>query len=151
MIRGAMTGQDEIPLPGSDWRNCEKILENNFESVLLFQGGNDKINRNYHIVLAKPEGLAQVSKYGNEIVGHDVKHDFMSVRFKTSFITFCDGNNSGRIAAISISNTDNQISHSYTLDISRANIPCRNSHCEHPTEFHKFNDGNGFFQIKPCA
>ncbi|KAK6186404.1 hypothetical protein SNE40_008445 [Patella caerulea] len=149
-VKLSLKNQDEIPLPGSDWRNTEKLLEANFESVLLFQRGNDDLNRDYHIIFATQESLSFLRKLGN-FIGMDVKHDFMAARFKTTCFTFCDEMNTGRAAAFAICNRETQSAHALSLQLLLANVPCNDPNCDHPSELFIFDDMNGFFTIKPCS
>ncbi|KAK6175289.1 hypothetical protein SNE40_013782 [Patella caerulea] len=149
-VKLSLKNQDEIPLPGSDWRNTEKLLEANYESVLLFQRGNDNLNRDYHIIFATQESLSFLRKLGN-FIGMDVKHDFMAARFKTTCFTFCDEMNTGRAAAFAICNRETQSAHALSLKLLLANVPCNDPNCDHPSELFIFDDMNGFFTIKPCA
>ena len=43
-------GLRDINDVASDWRDTGRMLENNFNRVLLFQRGNKDKNREYHIV-----------------------------------------------------------------------------------------------------
>ncbi|XP_074661727.1 uncharacterized protein LOC141914437 isoform X2 [Tubulanus polymorphus] len=150
-IKLHMKSQDEIPILSSDWRNTEKLLEGNYESVLLFQRGDATLKRNYHIILSDPRSLEHLSNFGQSVIGIDVKHDFNSWKFKTSFVTFADNKNEGRIAAASISSDEGGATHATTIQLVLANTPCKDEKCNHPSEFYIFNDGNGFFRIKPCS
>ncbi|KAG1705494.1 RNA-directed DNA polymerase from mobile element jockey [Nymphon striatum] len=47
VLRSGIIKQDRFPLPGSDWRNGEKILESNLSSTIFFQRGDRSLNRNY--------------------------------------------------------------------------------------------------------
>ena len=85
----------------SDWRDTEKILENNFEKVLLFQRGDKDKNREYHIVLGPEDNLQ----------GYDTKYDFMAARFKTSAVTFCDNQNKGRVDIVGLCNREDTNTH----------------------------------------
>lgn len=39
----------------------------------------------------------------------------------------------------------------FTLQVVRADIPCGNVSCPHPIQLMRFEDGNGFFNYRPCA
>ncbi|XP_076064504.1 uncharacterized protein LOC143038820 [Oratosquilla oratoria] len=150
-VQSAIKIGDDIPLPGSDWRNTEKVLESHTDHVLLFQRGDDSKGRSYHIVLSNGELCKMLKIYGKDYVGYDTKDDFVSVRFSTGLVSFSDAENKGRAAAIGISNSDSEQSHCLNLQILFANIPCSNIQCSHPQDLYIFNDFNGYFFIRPCA
>ena len=137
-------------LTNSDWRNAEIILENNFDSVLLYQRGDANLNRNYHIVLASDGNIRYLEKFG-VICGYDVKHDLNAARFKTSILTYCDSTNKGRIGMAAISNCEISEVHKMQLEITIANMPCHHSNCAHKKHLYIFNDNNGFFHLRLCT
>ena len=145
-----MSPTDSIPIE-SDWRNTEKNLERNCTKVLLFQRGLEGKGRCYHIVLAPNENLHGLAKYGKHVSGFDIKQDFMAARFKTGLLTYCDNQNAGRAAAVSICNTEDFQSQVLTLQIVLGNIPCNDDKCLHQKELYLFNDENGFFWLTPCS
>ncbi|KAK6168861.1 hypothetical protein SNE40_020032 [Patella caerulea] len=113
--------EDDVKIT-SDWRSTENILGNNIESVLFFQRGYSKRNRDYHIVISNESNLKALFQWGKHVMGLDVNHNFMSVRFKTFMYTFCDSYNTGRVAAFAISNNETEMTH--ILQILLANMPC---------------------------
>ena len=137
-------------LTNSDWRNAEIILETHFESVLMFQRGNAQMNRNYYIVLGNNENLGCLEEFGM-ICGYDIKHDLNAARFKTSILTYCESANRGRIGMAAISNCEISKVHKMNLEITMANMPCRDSNCVHEQYLYIFDDNNGFFHLRPCT
>ena len=133
----------------SDWYNAEKILENNFKEVLLFQRGNMDVNREYVVILC-PEFANEILSE-QKLIGYDCKWNFNQARFGTNIVVFPDKSGQGRIGAVNISNSDEHIVHKCTLQFLTANAPCRDKNCQHPKELYIFNDGMGFFHIRPCT
>ena len=135
----------------SDWRKTELILEHNYQDVLLFQRGNNDLNRQYHIVLASEENLNNLRSFGESIIGYDIKQDFNDARFKTGFLTYADTEGWGRTGAISISNVETEQAHKLHLQVVFSNIPCKNKHCQHERQLFIFNDRCGFLWYRPCS
>ena len=112
----------------SDWRDTEKILENNNEKVIL----------------------SCLLDYSGGVVGYDTKYDFMSARFKTTAMTFCDNANKSRLGVVSISNKEDTTTHITNVQMVQANVKC-SIQCTHNQKMYVFNDGDGSFRIRPCA
>ena len=66
----------------SDWQDTERVLEQNYGKVMLFQRGDKNKNREYRTILGPQDNLHCLLKYGRGIVGYDTKYDFMATRFK---------------------------------------------------------------------
>ena len=147
---GPAIGKKDCVGVSSDWRDTEKILENNNEKVILFQRGVSDKNRQYHFILAPEENLSCLLDYSGGVVGYDTKYDFMSARFKTSAMTFCDNANKGRLGMVSISNKEDTTTHITNVQMVQANVKC-STQCTHNQKMYVFNDGDGFFRIRPCA
>ena len=119
--------------------------------VLLFQREDDRLQRDYQIVLSGPQNLECIKNYGKDICGYDHKHDFNAARLKTGSLTYCDLLGKGRVGAISISAYENEGSHTTCWQMVFANLPCDDTSCAHPQKLYIFNDKNGFFHIRPCG
>ena len=135
----------------SDWGDTERILETNFEKVLLFQRGDKDKNREYHIVLGPEDNLYCLLKYSGGVVGYDTKYDFMAARFKTSAVTFCDNQNKGRVGILGLCNREDTNTHTLHFQMMQVNMPCSTTNCTHDGTLHIFNDYNGHFWTRPCA
>ena len=118
---------------------------------MLFQRGDELRGRCYHVVLCREENLKFLSEFGKDVLGYDIKQDFMSARFKTGLVTYSDSCNMGRAAVAGICNKEDEDSHILTFQIALANIPCNDENCSHPKELYLFNDQDGFFTFRPCA
>ena len=55
-----MGAKDEVP-KSFDWRNTEKVIEHNFQNVLLFQRGCSVKKHNYHIIFSSTENLTEIN------------------------------------------------------------------------------------------
>jgi hypothetical protein len=85
------------------------------------------------------------------VCGYDHKQDFNAARLKTAALNYCDLLGKGRIGAVSISNTETEVSHTLSWQIIFANLPCDSDSCSHPQQLYIFDDNNCFFQIRPWA
>ena len=135
----------------SQWENTEKILTQNTSKVLFFQRGDVAKDRNYHIILASDENTECLSKYGRNICGYDIKHDFNEMRLKTGALTYCDSMNKGRVGAFTISNSETADTHLTSWQIILSNLKCSKSDCPHERKLYIFNDGTGFVRLRPCV
>ena len=135
----------------SQWENTEKILTQHHSNVLFFQRGNQVENKNYHIILGSDANMDCLSKYGKNICGYDIKHDFNEMRLKTGAFTYCDALNKGRVGAFTISNSETTETHLLSWQIILANLKCSVTDCVHERKLYVFNDGNGFVRLRPCV
>ncbi|KAK3864071.1 hypothetical protein Pcinc_030215 [Petrolisthes cinctipes] len=135
----------------SDWRKAEKVLETNFDKVLHFQRGDKMRNRDYRVIIATDNTLQALSDYGQEVIGYDSKQEFMSSCFKCSLITYGDETGKEQTAVVAICNREAEDTHNFIFQILAANMPCRDPNCEHPKMLYIYNDGNGFFWVRPCS
>ena len=65
-------------------------------------------------------------------------------------MTFCDNANKGRLGMVSISNKEDTTTHITNVQMVQANVKC-STQCTHNQKMYVFNDGDGFFRIRPCA
>ena len=93
MTVDVMGAKDEVPI-SYDQRNTEKVIEHNFQMFCCFKEG--VVYRN---VATVPYNTLKQRKFNRNqdnliwttyIIDFDIKQDFMSARFKTAFITYCD-------------------------------------------------------------
>jgi len=150
-VRDSITVAMDPVMRSSDWYKTERLLLSNLENVLLFQRGDSSLNRDYHIIVSHPDLLHSLSVYGNDVVGIDTTYDYTAVRFAFTILTFADGINKGKIAAISICSSDSSSTYNTFLRFVRINVPCSSPQCAHDRRSRKLDDGNGLFTYLECS
>ena len=64
-VLGQQTKDGKIT--NSDWRNAEKIIETNYDKVLLFQRGNTEESRHYNVIMSTDENRLCFEQFGRDM------------------------------------------------------------------------------------